>query len=194
MPGFFADLRHDLKRISLPFPISTFDDLTELETVILLLEDRRFFQHRGIDWRSVAREIWKMCMLKKFGGASTIDMQFVRTRTGYRKRCLRRKLYEMLLALLLQGRMNKISILRTYLGIVYLGSGITGIQSGAQKVFGKEVFELSDYESACLAAMMVYPRPLKPTSNWQARVDRRAKYGLHLLRLYGDRYRRRIAN
>jgi len=192
MPRFFADLHRDLNKVCLPFPISEFDDLTIVETIVLLLEDRRFFQHQGIDWRSVIREIWKMCTFRKFGGASTIDMQLVRTRTGYRQRSLGRKMYEMLLAFLLQSRMNKISILRTYLGIVYLGSGITGVQAGARKVFGKEVFELSEYESAFLASMMVYPRPLKPTPNWQARVDQRANYGLRLLRRHGDRYRRRV--
>jgi membrane peptidoglycan carboxypeptidase len=192
LQSFRSKLHRDLMKVCLPFPNSTYDDLSTLEIIVILLEDRRFFQHRGIDWLSVVREIWKMCTFRKFGGASTIDMQLVRTRTGYKERRLSRKLYEMLLAFLLQTRMRKIAILRTYLGVVYLGSGITGVSPGARKMFRKDIFELNEREAALLAAMMVYPRPLRPTPNWQERVDRRAKYGLHLLQLYGERYRRRI--
>jgi membrane peptidoglycan carboxypeptidase len=196
-PSIFKRLRNDVHRdlmkVCMPFPYSTYDDLSALETIVILLEDRRFFQHSGIDWRSLARELWKMCTLKTFGGASTIDMQFVRTRTGFKERTLRRKSYEMILAYLLQSHMDKIAILRTYLGVVYLGSGIYGIESAARKVFGKPLHEVTDREAALLAAMMVYPRPLSPTLRWRASVKGRAEYGMRLYQKHGDRYRRRQA-
>jgi penicillin-binding protein 1A len=51
-----------------------------LEVLVVLLEDWRYFEHRGIDWRSVLREGLKAISFQKHGGASTIDMQFVRTK------------------------------------------------------------------------------------------------------------------
>lgn len=187
----FPDLHRDLMIVSMPVHYSKHDDLSPLEIMILLLEDRRYFQHRGIDWRSCVRETVKLCTLQKYGGASTIDMQFVRTRTGYKDKTIKRKLYEMLLARLLQSRMSKIAILRGYLNIVYLGSGISGVETASQKVFDKDPYDLTLYEMSNVAAMMVYPRPRTPTSAWQKKVERRAQYGLNLYRKLGNRYTRR---
>lgn len=167
------------------------EDLGELEILILLLEDRRFFQHSGIDIASIGREILKFCTFQKYGGASTIDMQYVRMRTGYYERSLGRKLYEMLLAYLLQKRMDKVSILRAYMQEMYLGSHIYGVERGARVMFNKARYELSRAELAQIAAMMVYPRPLHPDAAWQCRVARRAEYGLRLFEAYGHEYTRR---
>jgi membrane peptidoglycan carboxypeptidase len=91
------------------------DPLTDFEILVLILEDRRYFEHHGIDIRSSIREIRRAVTLHRYGGASTIDMQFVRTATDYRQKTLRRKLYEMLLAWIIQYRYNKFEILRSYL-------------------------------------------------------------------------------
>jgi monofunctional glycosyltransferase len=173
----FSKIKSDLAEIVTPV-VSSFDDLSDLEVLVILLEDRRFFQHRGVDLLSVAREIFKMCTLQRFGGASTIDMQFVRTRTGYKARSLKRKIYEMILAYLLQSRMGKIKILRAYLQEVYLGSGLYGVESASQVMFKKHRYEINSNDAAIIAAMMVYPRPLSPLESWKKKVDRRAAYGL----------------
>lgn len=78
--------------------------LTNLEKLTLVLEDRRFLFHYGIDLKSVLRETIRAVTFRSHGGASTIDMQFVRTCTGYKERTLTRKLYEMLLAVIIQFR------------------------------------------------------------------------------------------
>jgi membrane peptidoglycan carboxypeptidase len=91
----------------------------------------------------------------------------------------------MLLAFFLEFRLSKLTILRSYLAIAYFGSGITGVEQTASKVFGKAAEQLSEREAAFLAAMLVYPRPLTPTASWEARVCRRAEYGLVLLRRKG---------
>ena len=185
-------MHQDLAKIVVPFDGFNRADLTDIETIIILLEDRRFFQHPGIDLKSILREFLRMCTLQKHGGASTIDMQFVRTKTGYKAKTAKRKLYEMLLAYLLQFRMSKLAILRSYLDVVYLGSGLYGIDSAAYKMFGKSVWEVETKEAAFIAAMMVYPRPLRPTAIWKQKVDRRAQYGLRLFRRYGSRYKQRF--
>lgn len=182
----------DLEKIVLPFEDWSHDDLSDLEVLIVLLEDRRFFEHRGIDIRSVAREVLKMITFRRHGGASTIDMQFVRTQTGYKELTLRRKMYEMTLAYLLQFRMNKLGILRRYLQLAYMGHGLRGIDEAAQEVFGKAVWELDRTESAFIAAMLVYPKPSRESPNWRTKVERRAGYGLRLFSRHGSRYKQRF--
>jgi membrane peptidoglycan carboxypeptidase len=153
------------------------EPLTDFEILVLILEDRRFFKHHGIDVRSIEREIFRALTLRRFGGASTIDMQLVRTATGYRQRTLGRKLYEMLLACIIQYRYNKFEILRSYLACAFYGSHLIGSETAAVKVFGVDsLSDLSFDQSAELAAMLVYPQPLRPTEEWRAKIRRRANY------------------
>lgn len=169
-----------------------YDDLSDIEVLVLLLEDRRYFSHKGIDWRSIVRELLKAAMGKRHGGASTIDMQFVRTKTGFKERTVRRKLYEMLLAHLLQYRLNKIVILRSYLSIVYLGHGIRGIDEASSVIFQKSSWELDLKESAMIAAMMVYPHPKVTNDRWVKRMNARAEYGLKLFAKFANGYKQRL--
>lgn len=190
LPGRLTQkIEKDLANIIRPLRW-TRDDLDDLEVFVVLLEDRRYFQHCGIDPQSFVREFWKLITLQRVGGASTIDMQFVRTRTGFRDRTFKRKIYEMLLAWMLQTKMDKIQILRAYLSEVYLGSRITGVECAAHVVFGKARYELTREEAAFIASMMVYPRPLRPTESWKTRVERRAKYGLSLYKKLGRSFQR----
>jgi membrane peptidoglycan carboxypeptidase len=136
----------------------------------------------------VLRELVKLVFRERHGGASTIDMQFVRTQTGYRQGTFARKIYEMWLAFLLQFRMDKKEILRSYLDVVYLGTGLIGVGPTTYQLFNKPVEELSDREAAFIASLMVYSRPRSEPLKWKQHVDRRAAYGLTLLRDFGDRY------
>ncbi len=153
------------------------EDLSVLEKLVLVLEDRRFLDHRGIDLKSIIREILKMMTFRRHGGASTIDMQFVRTVTGYRHLSLRRKLYEIFLSVLIQFRYNKITILRSYLACAFFGSHLIGVNKATNKVFNQNPEDLSIDEAAFIAAMLVYPRPMSPSLEWQRMVQRRANYG-----------------
>jgi hypothetical protein len=89
------------------------EPLNDFEILVLILEDRRFFHHYGTDILSILREIARALTFRRFGGASTIDMQLVRTATGYRQITLRRKLYEMLLAWITQYRYGLHPVLMT---------------------------------------------------------------------------------
>lgn len=155
-------------------------ELTELEKLTIVLEDRRFFDHRGVDAKSTFREIWRALTFRRHGGASTIDMQFVRTATGYRQKTIRRKLYEMFLVYLIQFRYSKVVILRSYLACAFFGSHLFGADRAARKVYGRNANELSAEEAAALAAMLVYPRPSSPTPAWELKVQRRARYGIRI--------------
>jgi len=154
--------------------------LSALELMIVVLEDRRYFSHSGVDALSVMREICKAVTLQTFGGASTIEMQFVRTVTGFRRRTIWRKLYEAVLALMVHARHRKLAILRSYMRRAYFGSGLIGADAAARKVFGKEASRLTLDEAAFVAAMLARPRPLAGSPTWEAKVRRRAAYGLRL--------------
>lgn len=152
-------------------------ELSLLEELVLVLEDRRFFNHLGVDWRSVARECLRKITFRKHGGASTVDMQLVRTITGYKERTFKRKMYEMYLALLLQFRYSKIVVLRTYLSQAFFGSGLIGAEKAALNIFNKHPNMLSLDEAAFIAALLVYPKPISPSDKWELKVLRRAHYG-----------------
>jgi hypothetical protein len=164
------------------------DSLSNLEKLTIVLEDRRFASHRGVDLRSVAREVLKKLKFMRHGGASTIDMQLVRTVTGYRAMTIRRKTYEAILSVIIQFRYNKITILRTYLGCAFFGSHLGGAQAAAQKVFMTDHSDLTLEQAAFVAAMLVYPRPLAAPPTWEIKVERRAQYGIRVYLAHKERF------
>jgi membrane peptidoglycan carboxypeptidase len=145
----FQIARHTREWSSYPF------ELTLVEKMVLISEDRKFFRHNGFDGKALAREILKAASFRKFGGASTIDMQFVRTATGYYEPTIRRKLYEILLAYLIQFRYMKIEILRSYLDCAFFGSHIYGVKKAANVIFNKHPDTLNRSEASIIAAMLV---------------------------------------
>ena len=68
--------------------------LSTFERMVLTLEDRRFFDHSGFDIVAFFRVLWRFATFRPTGGASTIDMQFVRVATGRYERTIKRKIYE----------------------------------------------------------------------------------------------------
>lgn len=154
--------------------------LSPFEELVIVLEDRRFLRHRGLDWRSAARELLKALALRRHGGASTIEMQYVRTVTGRYERTLRRKCQEVVLSFLVDYHLDKVTILRSYLRVAYFGTRVRGAESAAMRAFGKRLGDLKLEEAAWLAALLVYPIPRNPSEKWAAKVKRRAEYGLRL--------------
>lgn len=156
------------------------DYLDMIEVMVLISEDRRFFRHNGIDWWSIGRVLFGALKLNIHGGASTIDMQFVRTATGFYERSVRRKLYEMLLARIIQYRYSKIQILRSYLSIAFFGSGIYGADKAVMAALGVSKYEINIVGAAIVASMLVYPRPIVPDQKWVTKITRRSNYILSL--------------
>jgi monofunctional glycosyltransferase len=178
---WFARLRGDLQRIDQnvrAMPQRRAPELTALELMTIALEDRRFFHHPGVDARSVLRETLRVLTGRKHGGASTIDMQFVRTVTGFRAPTVKRKVYEAFLALAIQFRHKKLEILRSYLACAYFGSGLIGADAAAQRIFGKNADRLGIDEAALISAMLAYPRPMQGLPKWEQRARRRATYAV----------------
>jgi membrane carboxypeptidase/penicillin-binding protein PbpC len=172
---FLLSLHDDLLRIHDKVDLYAWcwpERLTEFERLVITLEDRRFFRHSGVDLKGVAREFSRILILRKPRGASTIDMQFVRTATGRYERSVRRKLREILLSCLMQFRYPKIVILRSYLQIAYFGTGLRGAQSATPQCAD----EISGMPAALLAAHLVYPRPAQESKTWEKKLLRRANY------------------
>lgn len=163
--------------------------LTKLEKLVLLLEDRRFFEHNGIDWRSVIREGQRFLARKRHGGASTIDMQLFRTVSDRYERTIRRKVREWFGTAILQRKFTKLEILRIYLEVAYFGTGLRGALDAAKALFPNTIDldawylednDLTLDQAAQIASLLVYPKPRIPDLNWQSKVRRRANYGLAL--------------
>ena len=161
--------------------------LTNVEIMVLLLEDRRFFEHMGFDWRSIIREGFRALRGKRHGGASTIDMQLFRTASNRYERTIRRKIREVVGVLVMQRKFSKIVILRTYLRVAYFGTGLRGISDAVAAMFPElerfpwdQPAELSLEQAATIAALLVYPKPRVINANWSAKIRRRADYGIML--------------
>lgn len=159
-----------------PFAAYFPDELSTFEKMVIVLEDRRFFDHGAVDFVAVLRALYKAVFCQVYEGASTIDMQFVRTATGYRERRLRRKLYEVFLASVVQFRYSKVTILRSYLNIAYFGWRLKGADDAAQAIFGRSTDRLELDEAAFLAAMLVFPLPRQPSIEWRHKILRRANH------------------
>lgn len=139
---------------------------------ILAVEDRRFFDHFGIDVLSVARAIIANYQADRVvQGGSTITQQLAKNfflsekMYGTRDRSLRRKVQEALFALWLEHKFSKKQILDIYLNRVYLGSGVYGIEAAAQKYFGKRAKNLNIYEAAVIAGLLKAPSRFSPSSS-----------------------------
>ena len=136
-------------------------------------EDRRFYQHSGIDWRALARATVRN--IRAGGvreGFSTITMQVVRNTFAvrkYRGRSFRQKLIEMRLSRLLETNLTKNQILELYLNVIYLGNGVYGVEAASRDLFGKSVSDLTVPEGAVLAAL-----PKGPSAYTPRRSPRRA--------------------
>jgi penicillin-binding protein 1A len=137
-----------------------------LVDAVIATEDRRFYDHGGIDPRGIARALIRN--LRAGGvkeGGSTITQQLVRVMNGEDERTVRRKFREALLALWIERKLSKDEILTRYLNNVYLGSGITGVSAAARAYFDKPVRRLSLEECALLAGIIKAPSALNPLRN-----------------------------
>src|SRR6266851_9298102 len=132
----------------------------------LAVEDRRFYQHRGIDYHRMAGALWRD--LRSFSlreGPSTITMQLARNIFPQQigpARTLRRKLWELVLAREIEQKLPKERILELYLNQIYLGNGLYGIEAAARGYFGKPVGDLTAAQAAMLAALPKAPTTYDP--------------------------------
>eukprot|EP00898_Chlorokybus_atmophyticus_P000982 jgi/Chlat1/1885/Chrsp145S08694 len=137
---------------------------------IVASEDRRFWSHKGVDIRGLARAV---ISAGRQGGGSTVTQQLVKNMLLSHDRTISRKLVEVVLAIGLEQRMKKPQILEMYLNNVYWGHGITGIAGAASGYFKKKPSQLTLGESAMLAGLLPAPELLSPFRNPQGALQAR---------------------
>ncbi len=145
-----------------------------LKAAVLAVEDTRFYQHPGIDPKSVARALFAALTGGVRQGASTITQQVARTFFLTPRFTPERKLKEALLALQIEQRLTKDQIFELYLNQIYLGQRAYGFGAAAQTYFGKPMAELTLAEAALLAGLPQNPQYANPVVNF-ARAQQRQR-------------------
>lgn len=134
-----------------------------MRDAFIALEDKRFNDHKGVDWK---RTIGVMVVSKYEGqGGSTITQQLVKNVTGNNEVTFVRKYNEIVTALNLEKNYSKDQILEAYLNTLYLGQGCYGVETASETYFGKTVGELNYAECAVIAAITQKPYSLDPIKN-----------------------------
>lgn len=168
-------LNRDMMDISSKIKTNHYE-FDEFDYLVMALEDRRYLTHGGVDVISVIREVLKLVSFRKHGGASTIDMQMVRTITNYKDITVKRKAYEIVLAILVNFKFSKNQIMYCYMDNAFFGSHLIGASATARKLYNKEIYDLTSFEKAKLAAMLLKPKPKQPDEKWYSSVESRAAY------------------
>jgi len=146
----------------------TLEDLPAyVPAAFIAVEDKRFYSHRGVDWRRVPGAALANLLAGDIReGFSTITMQLARNVFGERlpasERTLARKLLEIRVAREIEARFTKQEILELYLNHIYFGGGAYGIEAAAQQYFGKDAKSLSLEQAALLAALPRAPSYYDP--------------------------------
>jgi monofunctional biosynthetic peptidoglycan transglycosylase len=125
---------------------------------IIAAEDNRFCRHMGIDWQAVLQAIDDYWAGERLRGASTISMQVAKNLFLWPQRSPLRKVLEAYLTVLIETLWSKRRILEVYLNVAEWGPGIYGIETAAQRYFGKSAATLDRHEASLLAAILPNPR------------------------------------
>ncbi|MEO8564523.1 MAG: PBP1A family penicillin-binding protein, partial [bacterium] len=148
-----------------------------VRNAFVMTEDKRFYQHAGVDFQSIPRAIVTDIRARSFAeGFSTITMQLARN--IFPERLTRdkspvRKLKEIKVARAIESRYSKDKILELYLNQIALGNGSYGIETAAQRYFGKSARELNLAEAATLAGLPKAPERYNPRRFPERAIQRR---------------------
>jgi len=141
---------------------------------IIAVEDRRFYEHQGVDVWSILRALARDLKSGNFSeGGSTITQQLAKNIFLPSDKTLERKLKEAGYALKIEFTLSKDEILEAYLNHIYFGEGRWGIQNAARFYFGKNVQDLSLEEAAMLAGLLKAPSIYSPLKSRDKALERR---------------------
>lgn len=138
-----------------------------LQNAFVAIEDQRFYKHSGVDIKRTLHSVLNFFNPKatsSFGG-STITQQLVKNLTEDDDHTITRKIQEMRRAWYLESQYRKPQILEVYLNTIYLSQGCYGVQTAAEKYFGKSVADLTIAEAACIASITKAPTYYDPLVN-----------------------------
>lgn len=139
----------------------------------IAIEDRRFYQHWGLDPYGMVRALVRDVFHRKgMEGGSTLTQQLAKNLFLTKERSLSRKIQEAILALWLERHFSKDQILELYLNRVYFGAGAYGLDAAAHRYFSIPARNLTLAEAAMLAGLMKAPARLAPSHNLKAATER----------------------
>jgi penicillin-binding protein 1A len=140
------------------FPVSIDQVPPVMVAAVVAAEDRKFFEHGGIDPVGIARATWQDVRHKGVTqGGSTITQQYVKNAYVGQEYTLWRKIREAVISVKIERKLNKQQILERYLNTVYFGRGAYGVQAASKAYFNKNVGDLGLKESAYLASLIREP-------------------------------------
>jgi penicillin-binding protein 1A len=139
-----------------------------MQQAVVAVEDRRFYEHNGLDTRGIGRAIWNNLRAgSKVEGGSTITQQLARTLFLNQEKTYTRKVKEVLIAVAIEEKYGKDAILNMYLNEIYMGRGCSGIPCAARSYFGKDVWQLNQAEMTMLAGIIQAPEAYAPERNFE---------------------------
>ena len=166
-------------------PVTINDIPKHVQQAFIAIEDNRFYEHGGIDYRGTARALVSTLSGSEVQGGSTITQQLAKNAFLTQERSIIRKIKEAFIAKELEHKYTKDEILTMYLNQIYFGQGAYGIESASMYYFGKHVKQLDVAEAATLAAIPKSPNYFNPFENPQESkkrqelvIDQMIKYGL----------------
>ena len=170
--GLMASLHADQNRS----PVTLNQVPPVVQNAVLDVEDNRFYQHGGVDLRSLIRALRSNVngggVLQ---GGSTITQQLVKNSILTPQRNVHRKIKEAVLAVRLENSMTKQQILERYLNTVYFGNGAYGVQAASEAYFNTDVGHLTVVQAALLAGLIRNPDGYDPVLHPKAAAERRAE-------------------
>jgi len=160
------------KQRRIPLAVKSIPEL--LIKAVLAAEDDRFYEHPGVDLKSLFRATVSLLKTgEKRQGGSTITMQVARNFFLTRDKTLKRKFDEILLALKIEDELSKEDILELYLNKIYFGHRAYGVGAAAQVYYGKNISDLTLAQWAMLAGLPKAPSANNPLTNPKRALERR---------------------
>ena len=128
------------------------------------IEDKRFYEHQGVDWFTTIKAFANMFFGDETVGGSSITQQLIKNKTGENSVTVQRKVLEFFRATLVEKNYDKKIIIEEYLNSIYMGQGCRGVKSAAEAYFGKELQTLTIAECASLISITNNPSMFDPYS------------------------------
>src|SRR4249919_3554275 len=157
------------------YPIDIEKVPTRLKQAFIAIEDSRFYEHHGVDYKGVARAVWLLATTndKRVPGGSTITQQVARQFFLSSEYSYTRKLAEMMLAMRMENELTKDEIFELYLNKSFFGNRAYGVAAAAEFYYGKTVDQLTLDEMASLASIPKFPSSGNPITNPERAKSRR---------------------
>ena len=189
----YDDAGNQIRKLAAPnsnrLPVTLDQIPVDLQHAVVAIEDERFYEHNGIDVKGILRAGMKAITTGDFSeGASTITQQLLKnnvftnwTSESTQLERFTRKFQEQYLAVQVEKKTNKDTILENYLNTINLGAGSYGVQAAARQYFDKDVWDLNLSECATLAGITQNPTKFNPIINPESNQKRRKEVLQHML-------------